>query len=63
MDNGMIDKQFNCYLDFNQSLAICKRNLTKDEYKLRIDIAPTLIEYFQEKGNIENELLEEKVLQ
>ena len=43
MDNGMIDKKFNCYPDFNQSLAIYKRNLTKDEYKLRIDIAPTLI--------------------
>ena len=36
-------------------LVTCRRNPTKDEYKLCIDMFPTLMENFQENGYIEDE--------
>ena len=58
MENGKIDKIFNCYPDFNSLLATCRRNPIKDEYKLCIDMFPTLMEHFQENGHIEDEFFE-----
>ena len=60
-ENGMIDNFFNCYPDFNQLLAVCIRNPTKDKYKLCIDMVPTLMERFQENDYIEDEFFEKLV--
>ena len=39
-------------------MATCRCNPTKDEYKLCIDMFPTLMEHFQENGHIEDEFFE-----
>ena len=54
----MIDKKINYHPDFNQLLATWRRNPTKDEYKLCIDMFLTLMEHFQENGYIEDEFFE-----
>ena len=51
-------KKINYHLDFNQLLATWRRNPTKDECKLCIDMFPTLMEHFQENGHIEDEFFE-----
>ena len=59
LENGMLDsKQFR-YPDFDKMLATCRRDPTKDEYKLCVDSFPVLFKKYLEYGHVEDELFEQ----
>ena len=54
-ENGMIDRQFLQYPDFQQMLSTCRRDPTKEEYKLCIDSFPYLYKIYLEKGHVKSD--------
>lgn len=51
-----MDTKFHRYPDFNQMLAICRRNLTKLEYRVCIQSFPVFFKIFTEKGHINDDV-------
>ena len=59
LENGMIDRQFVRYPDFNKLLSTCRTNPTKDEYDLCIKAFPILYKYCAEHGHIPDKIYED----
>lgn len=58
LTTGIVDAMFHCYVDFNQMLAICRRNQSELKNHLCIKSFPALFKIFVEKGHIGNDIFE-----
>eukprot|EP00957_Ditylum_brightwellii_P126534 9644342-Ditylum_brightwellii.AAC.1 len=57
--DGIIDKEFKRYPDFNKMLATCRRNPIKEEYKKCINSFPYLFSKFETKCHSDDGFFEQ----
>ena len=57
-ENGMIDRKTNRYPDFNNILATCRMNPTKEEYALCVNSFSYLFDICQKKGHVADDVFE-----